>query len=257
MSFEDILELEKRNKDFIEEIKKNTGRMKEMIKEVAVNIKPMEPFTDIIILDLEHTDRKIIQICIKSMRTQKVFCSLVNPNCKIGGIVRDLTGIQQKDCDSAPTFNDLKATIAAFFDNGPVIVLAHNGRGCDFPIFIEALGSIPYTHLWVDSYNDLGNNFKKKLEEVEPSYSLFMDLHDAKVDVELLEMLIVRYWNSTISSIIDGFTNDRTKLKETAPDVFTVTHLRRIISQYGVSGISSLKKELLVNEYKKIQTFIA
>lgn len=253
MSLEDILLLEKRNKDFIDEIKKNNNQIKNIVKIMSSTIKPKEPFTDIIILDIEHTDRKIIQIAIKSIKSQTFFSSLVNPHCKITAVVSNLTGIKQKDCDSSPSFLEIRSEIDKFFTNGPVIVLSHNGRSCDFPIVIEALQMKPYKHLWIDTYHDLGDIFNKKLQDIDLSYSLLLDLHDARVDVELLETLITRYWSSHVSIMIDTYIDNRTNITEsTTLENYPVIYLRKILSQYGVTGISNLNKDSLIKEYKNI-----
>ena len=211
---------------------------------------------DIFILDLEHTDRKIIQIAVKSLRTSQVFLSYVNPSCQISDIVKKLTGISQETVDCSPSFPEVLPKFLKFLngtclDSGellgfPVFFVAHNGRSCDFPILIGGLGDkIKVTkHYWVDSYNDLEPAvFKRKLSDAFPDR---IQTHDALEDVLMLEELLKKNWGSVCTSLAT-FQADRK-----CPERFQKPLLiqKKILSQAGIMGISKEKKEVILKLLK-------
>ena len=94
---------------------------------------PQDPLQRVIVaVDLETTgidpssDRIIEVGLVKFMGSSEMarFSTLVNPNTRISNFIRRLTGIEQKELDSAPDWDLVSPLISEFISSHPIV--AHN-----------------------------------------------------------------------------------------------------------------------------------
>lgn len=242
---EEIKEIDAKIQILEEEIAKLRGMRMKAVERCQGAIRLPDGFADIIVLDIEHSERKPIEVCFKALVSGVEFCERINPRCQISEITRKITGITENDLVSCRLVGDVLDDFVKALPEGKLIFVAHNGRSCDYSILLEYFESRMKVsnHLWIDSYHDFDNKiFKKKLSELEGA----MQDHSALGDVRILISALVNNWGSCLK-LLESYI----KLRITENfEKGTCDTMKKILYHYGQTKIAKVTKDGLILKYK-------